>query len=202
MVAADAPANREVVISARREAFALAVSTLLTMSIGLGEVAAQDARSLVQEAKQAAPEEIAAKATIEDWEGNVLQEGTNGYTCYPTPPDLPVDAPMCMDGPWQNWLEAYQNQTDPQIDRVGIAYMLGGDAGASNSRPYVNDPEAVDDWVNAPRHLMVLFPDESMYDAFPTDPGAGRPWVMWKGTPYVHVMVPMSDVEYEGESEG
>ncbi len=24
----------------------------------------------------------------------------------------------------------------------------------------------------------------------------GGPWVMWKGTPYVHLMIPISDVEY------
>jgi len=26
----------------------------------------------------------------------------------------------------------------------------------------------------------------------PTDPKSGGPWVMWKGTPYAHVMVPVS----------
>jgi hypothetical protein len=31
-----------------------------------------------------------------------------------------------------------------------------------------------------------------MLDAFPTDPKSGGPWVMWKGTPYAHLMVPVA----------
>jgi hypothetical protein len=27
--------------------------------------------------------------------------------------------------------------------------------------------------------------------ALPTDPNNGGPWVMWKGTPYAHIMVPV-----------
>ena len=30
-------------------------------------------------------------------------------------------------------------------------------------------------------------------DAFPTDPQAGGPYVMWKGTPYAHIMVPIGE---------
>ena len=32
-------------------------------------------------------------------------------------------------------------------------------------------------------------PDPKLLDALPTDPHAGGPFVMWKGTPYAHVMV-------------
>jgi hypothetical protein len=42
---------------------------------------------------------------------------------------------------------------------------------------------------------MVLYKDPKMLDAYPTDPKNGGPWVMWKGTPYAHVMVPVSSTK-------
>ena len=38
---------------------------------------------------------------------------------------------------------------------------------------------------------MILVPNPTMLDAFPTDPHNGGPYVMWQGTPYAHVMVPL-----------
>ena len=154
----------------------------------------------IAEAMSAAPEALAENATILDWEGNVLREGTNEYTCFPTPPGFAGEAPMCLDGPWMKWAEAWQNKADLTIEEPGIAFMLGGDTGASNTDPYATDPDAVDDWVDANDHLMLLLSDPAAYDALPTDPSYGGPWVMWKGTPYVHVMIPTGEVEYEGEA--
>jgi hypothetical protein len=37
---------------------------------------------------------------------------------------------------------------------------------------------------------MMLVPDPSKLSDMPTDPDNGGPWVMWKDTPYVHVMIP------------
>ena len=51
----------------------------------------------VADALSAAWPGMAEGATVVDWEGNVLQEGSNGYTCLPTPPMLTGTAPMCMD---------------------------------------------------------------------------------------------------------
>lgn len=67
--------------------------------------------------------------------------------------------------------------------------MLAGDSGASNSDPYAT--EETDDWVVVGAHLMIIVPDASMLEGIPTDPENGGPWVMWKGTPYAHVMVPV-----------
>jgi len=39
-------------------------------------------------------------------------------------------------------------------------------------------------------HLMILAPAE-LLEAFPSDPNNGGPYVMWKGTPYAHLMVPI-----------
>ena len=154
---------------------------------------AQDEKS---EAMSAAPSEVAANATILDSEGNVIQEGTNGYTCFPTPAALVPPQPMCLDAAWMVWADAWMNNTYPKIDKVGVAYMLGGDGGVSNTDPTGLDPETVDDWVSADQHLMLLLPHKASYNTFSTDPSYGGPWVMWKGTPYVHLMIPISDVEY------
>ena len=38
---------------------------------------------------------------------------------------------------------------------------------------------------------MVLVPNPAELDGVSTDPYGGGPFVMWKGTPYVHIMVPV-----------
>jgi hypothetical protein len=144
-------------------------------------------------AMKAAPADIGKNATVEDMTemsaGKMrrLRAGANGWVCYAS-----MDAPMCLDAPWQSWLEAWSNKKDLKVDRVGIAYMLNGDNGASNTDPYASAPTAENQWVVSPAHLMILFPDQKMLDTYPTDPKNGGPWVMWKGTPYAHLMVPVS----------
>jgi hypothetical protein len=44
---------------------------------------------------------------------------------------------------------------------------------------------------------MVLMADSKALDALPTDPKNGGPWVMWKGTPCAHLMVPVSPRHHE-----
>lgn len=153
-----------------------------------------DADAAIADAVSAAPDHISASATVMDWEGNALREGSNGWTCMPTPPGMAGKAPMCLDEPWLAWAQAWSGKTEPAISRVGVGYMLGGDTGASNSDPYATDPDAVDDWVDAGRHLMVVVPDPATLEGMPTDPDAGA-WVMWKGTPYAHVMIPIEGIE-------
>ena len=83
------------------------------------------------------------------------------------------------------------NKKDPpQPKTVGIGYMLKGDKGASNTDPYATKRTADNQWVVSPPHIMILPTDAAQFDAFPTDPKAGGPWVMWKGTKYAHIMVP------------
>ena len=83
------------------------------------------------------------------------------------------------------------NKTEPKIEGTGIAYNLRGSV-ASNTDPYASGPTAGNQWVVSPPHIMVLYADPKMLDAYPTDPKSGGPWVMWKGTPYAHLMVPVS----------
>jgi hypothetical protein len=144
-------------------------------------------------AMSAGPAEIAKNATIIDMtdmpggQMKQLREGTNGWVCYAN-----IGAPMCLDKEWQKWAEAWMSKGQPKVEGTGIGYMLRGDQGASNIDPYATGPAADNQWVVSPPHIMVLYQDPKMLDAFPTDPKSGGPWVMWKGTPYAHVMVPVS----------
>ena len=148
--------------------------------------------AVIEEAMKAAPHDLARNATIMDWDQNVLREGTNGWTCLPTPPNLPGTAPMCLDGEWASWAHAWQTHTTPNLSGVGISYMLAGDEGASNTDPY-GTKENSTDWVVSGPHLMILAPDPAMLDGMTADPNTGGPWVMWKGTPYAHIMVPVGE---------
>ena len=142
----------------------------------------------------AGPAEISRHATMMDMSDmskpKQLRAGTNGWVCYYMV-FWGSDA-MCLDKEWQKWAEAWMNKTDLKIATTGIAYMLRGDNGGSNTDPYATGPTADNQWVKSPPHIMVLYADSKMLDAYPTDPKSGGPWVMWKGTPYAHVMVPVS----------
>ena len=167
----------------------------------------------IADAMSAAPPAISRGATIMDWGADPMKDkptqlraGTNGWVCYPTMqmPGMPANAnsPMCIDKQWQAWAEAYmadwanppasRGKTGPKVTGTGVAYMLKGDDGASNTDPFAEGPTPANDWVVSPPHIMVLFGDLKMLDAYPTDPKNGGPWVMWKGTPYAHLMVPVS----------
>ena len=146
-------------------------------------------------ATSAGPTEVARHATIIDMtemsKPKQLRAGTNGWVCYAMIFGSSNEA-MCLDKEWQKWAQAWMSKTEPKIEGTGVAYMLGGDKGASNTDPYATGPTADNQWVVSPPHIMVLYQDPKMLDAYPTDPKSGGPWVMWKGTPYAHVMVPVS----------
>ena len=169
----------------------LLLGVVLGAALTSAVVVAGDAASeLKKDALSAAWPGMVDGAQVVDWEGNVLQEGANGYTCLPTPPMLSGTAPMCMDSEWMEWADAWSNKKDFAADRIGISYMLAGDEGASNIDPFAEGPTDDNEWIVEGPHLMVIAPP-GMLDTFPTDPQSGGPYVMWKGTPYEHLMVPV-----------
>lgn len=163
---------------------------VLTASLLLpGSAVAQDA---INSAMSAAPASISAEAAIRDWDGNELRPGTNGWTCLPDRPDTPGNDPWCVNGAWLNFLEAYVNKTKPTYTGIGFAYMLQGDTPVSNSDPYATKPTGKEDWVtDLGGHLMMLVPDLRMLEGISTDHLNGGPWIMWPGTPYAHIMIPL-----------
>ncbi len=144
----------------------------------------------IESAMSAAPESLAANATIQDWDGTVLRQGTNSWVCLPDVPNNGGIDPWCVDASWLNLLNALTNGKDPTYDKVGIAYMLAGDAPISNITPTGKKEDG--DWVDELNaHLMILVPDHAMFDNISTDPNNGGPWIMWPGTPYAHIMIPI-----------
>jgi len=164
-----------------------------TACLGLATaLPAQDSEPLIADAESAAPPDLAAAATIMSWDGTVLREGDSAWTCLPTPPMLGSGvAPMCMDEEWMKWGQAWMGKEPYTPGGFGVSYMLAGDGGASNVDPFAEGPTEDNDWVVEGAHLMLILPDAAMLEGLSTDPHNGGPYVMWKGTPYAHIMVPL-----------
>jgi hypothetical protein len=155
----------------------------------------------IASAMSAAPAAISAKAAIMDWpaaEGQPmrpLRAGTNDWVCYPSSPQQSehhaYEDPMCLPKAWESWGAAWMTKQKPTNTGMGIIYMLKGDKGASNTDPFATAPTADNHWVRTGPHIMVMLADPALLDSFPTDPDTGGPYVMWKGTPYAHLMVPV-----------
>lgn len=152
----------------------------------------------IESAMSAAPPSISKNATIKDWpasegeEMTVLREGSNQFTCLPDMPNSPGNDPMCLDGPWLTWLNAMMNKEEVNIDKMGFGYMLQGGTPESNTDPFAEGPTSDNEWLkDAVPHLMIIVPGNNMLSGLPVTPKDGGPWVMWRDTPYAHIMVPM-----------
>lgn len=189
----------------QRLAFFLTCSLLLA---GIGQAQEQTSankEAKIQSATSAAPPSISADARVMDWpekpggEKAVLREGSNNWTCLPDMPQTKGEDPMCLDEPWMEWLEAFENESEPSISEMGFGYMLrGSGAGVSNTDPYAEGPTPDNEWMETSvPHLMIVVPSEKMLSGLPTDPENGGPWVMWRDTPLAHIMVPMPRYEPE-----
>ena len=159
--------------------------------------------AVIKKATSAAPADIGRNAAVmgmgADGKMKELRAGTNGWMCML---DLVGDS-MCLDKEWQTWGDAWMNKKNPPKPKtVGVAYMLKGDKGASNTDPYAKKATADNQWVVSGPHIMLLPTDLSQLDAYPTDWTKGGPWVMWKGTPYAHIMVPTTSMATSASKAG
>jgi hypothetical protein len=119
-------------------------------------------------ALSAAPAFITEKATVMDWPtdlkaqnpmGRVLRQGTNGWTCMPDTPGKPQHDPMCADETMMKWMMAVLAGRNPDIDRVGLSYMLLGEADADQNDILAKKPPPGKDWSYAGPHVMIVLPD-------------------------------------------
>lgn len=147
--------------------------------------------ALIANALSAAPATLTADATVMGHDGRVLRKGTSDWVCMPDMPDVPNDTPMCLDAPWRAVIDAWMNKRVPTVTRMGFGYMLQGDLPVSNVDPFATAPTPNNQWIQrGDPHVMVLVPDQKLLESLPTDPKSGGPFVMWKGTPYAHIMLP------------
>jgi hypothetical protein len=172
--------------------------TVLTLSVYAAETKApmSDER-MIKSAMTAAPAKVAQGATIvamnPDGTMRTVRTGTNGFTCMADNPATPGPDPMCMDKNAMQWVHAWVGRKTPDKGKIGFMYMLSGGTDASNTEPYAEKPEPGNHWVETGPHVMIVGADQSYYDLYPksADPDTSAPYVMWPGTAYQHLMIPV-----------
>src|SRR5215475_6640531 len=124
----------------------------------------------VANALSAGPASITEHAAVMDWPANpkdglsagkVLRQGSNGWTCMPDTPGRPQHDPMCMDETSMKWLAATMAGKKPNIDHVGLSYMLLGEARQAQGATPAKDPRQVKEWFYVGPHVMVVLPDSA-----------------------------------------
>jgi hypothetical protein len=146
----------------------------------------------VEDALSAAPHNLVDTVTVKDLEGNVLRAGTGNYACYPAPEG--IAGPMCGDDEWHRWMAAWMAQEPFTPSRLAIACLIAGDSadgGASNINPFDSEPAADNDWIVEGPHVMIIVPDQSVLEGLPITRDTDEPYVMWSGTDYAHIMLPV-----------
>lgn len=155
------------------------------------------AKDPIVNAESAAPAAIAHDAAIvvPGTKGSMktLRAGKNGWTCMPDDPSTPANDPMCGDQNAMKWASAWASHTPPPQDQPGLAYMLQGASDPSNTDPFATRPAPGADWVRTGPHLMILG-SKAILAGYPSGPkpDTSGPYVMWAGTPYAHLMVPVA----------
>ena len=150
----------------------------------------------VASAEAAAPASIAKGAAIVTMDAagtmTTLRAGNNGWTCMPNNPATPGPDPMCMDANAMKWAAAWIAHKPPPADNVGLMYMLAGGSDASNTDPWGQKPAGDGKWVETGPHVMVVG-SASLNALYPSgdNPDTTKPYVMFGGTPYAHVMMPV-----------
>jgi hypothetical protein len=154
----------------------------------------------MRNAMSAGPLAIAEHATImgmdKDGTLTALRQGDNGWTCWPDDPATPTNDPICGDAQWAEFIDAFFTQREPKITAIGIGYMLQGGSTASLTDPTATEPPAGQEWLIDGPHLMVLVPWPLDPAAYASDPHAGGPYIMYGGTPYEHLMVPVTEMRH------
>jgi hypothetical protein len=144
----------------------------------------------MQRVQKAAPQQIVEQATImrmQDGGMQTLRKGSNAWTCMEA-----NGVPMCLDPDAMEWAHAWQSH-GPATDKTGFIYMLAGDTGASNTDPYAKAQTGDNHWVQTGSHVMIVGAAARTMQGYPrtADPDPTKPYVMWPGSPYEHLMIPV-----------
>lgn len=164
------------------------LSGLMASSLTL----ADDTATMIASAESAGPPSVTANATIKAPDGTILRKGSSNYTCYP---QQDIIGPMCNETVWDKLIDAMLNKKSFSSGQFSVSYMLAGEGtalGVSNSDPYASEPDKSKDWVKEGPHLMIVVPDHKALTGMSTNP-SDPVYVMWKDTPYAHIMVRISD---------
>lgn len=172
----------------------IAAAAIGGMALGslIATAAHHESDALIADAMSAAPPSVSKKATIKDGAGNVLRKGSNGWTCYPGSKAM---GPLCNRPQWDAVIQAVMSKSSVDVKEFSVSYMLAGEGeapGVSNIDPFATEPTPSNQWVKEGPHLMILVPDSKILHGLSTDP-KDPVYVMWKDTPYAHIMVRVAD---------
>lgn len=169
---------------------------VVLLALGPSGATAQSDEDMIKSAESAAPAAVSTQASIyaidENGQMKTVREGANGWWCMPDSPATPGPDPMCGDANSMEWVMAWVGKSEPPAGKVGFMYMLSGGTDASNTDPYAAAPADGNHWIETGPHVMVLNASDMMagYPA-DADPDTSTPYVMWAGTPYAHLMIPI-----------
>ena len=154
----------------------------------------------VAQAVSAGPDWLAGLATVEQWplsdtaQFSILRAGGDAWTCFPDQPQSPRADPLCADDQFVRWLTAWRGHAHaPEISGMAVAYALKGFQVASEADPLKARPDSGMPWIELPPAVLVAMPDVA-YRGVPVKRPAAGPWVVWAGTPWAVMVVPMAEV--------
>lgn len=175
----------------------LFLTALALAAVGNIPAYAAEDDAMIKNALSAAPEAVAKDAAVITFDDKMqmvtLKKGTNGFSCMADDPATPTDDPMCVDEGAMAWVNAWIAKKPPPEGKIGFAYMLKGGSAASNTDPYATQPAAGGKWQEDGPHVMIMNAVElnALYPQTGENPDTTQPYVMFPGTPYAHIMIPV-----------
>jgi hypothetical protein len=179
---------------------AVPAAFILAAPVGMKAQTSSDHRrpktdaELITNAMSAAPAAMSRDATIIAMDGDktrVLRQGKGTYTCVPDDPGSPGNDPMCLDRNAMEWLQAWMDHKDAPKGKMGIVYMLQGGSDASNDDPFATSPPQGKKWVTTGPHVMIVGMAGMLDDVPRSADSPTKPFIMWGGSPYEHIMMPI-----------
>ena len=88
----------------------------------------------------------------------------------------------CSDKNAVAWANAYKSKSVPVLEGDGWIWMLHGDLGVDNFKPYTDGQKDAGHkhFIESGAHLMLMPKDPSSMDGQSTDYTTGAPYVMFK----------------------
>lgn len=171
-------------------------------AIASGASHSSDTQPRIREALSAAPPAIAAAAAVVTKDGKgrtvVLRHGRNGWTCMPGhrgPGADPWPRPACFDANGMAWLAAIEAGRAPDPNKPALSYMLqGGSAWSNTDQKADRLPAGAKHYIRIPPHVMILDARLANASGAPSgqaNPDTHEPFVMFGGTPYAILIVPV-----------
>ena len=183
-----------------KSCLAASICAALLCTIAAQATRAQAKRkSQIAWALSAAPPSIAAGAAVvtmsDDGKLQEVRKGRNGWTCIVHDPGTPMGHPLCLDKNGLEWMAATMSGHEPDPDKTGYSYMLkGGSTWSATDATAMKLPPGQKDFIRIPPHIMIMNARIANSSGFPsgqTYPDTHKPFVLYGGTPYAIVMIPL-----------